>query len=65
MVVICLAARESSDGADGVAVVVPPYLNPDLPPDVRAKDLVGRLNITEQVSACVRASVGARPNGLH
>ena len=59
MVVICLAARaESSDG-------VPPYLNPDLPPDVRAKDLVGRLNITEQVSACVRASVGARPNGLH
>jgi hypothetical protein len=58
MAVICLAARAESDR---VAAVVPPFLNPDLPPDVRAKDLVGRLNITEQVSACVRASVGAHP----
>ena len=31
----------------------PPYLNPALPPDVRAKDLVGRLTLEEKASQLV------------
>jgi beta-glucosidase len=47
---LCAAVAPPANAQD---TSTPPYLNPDLPADVRAKDLVGRMTLEEKASQLV------------
>jgi beta-glucosidase len=56
---ICIAFYRSSHGFEG-----PPYLNPDLPVDIRVDDLVGRMTLEEKISQTMNNAPAIKQLGI-
>ncbi len=55
-VILCAAAGVLPANAQQASSAAAPYLNPDLSPEVRARDLVGRMTLEEKASQLVNQS---------